>query len=182
MKKTRGTLASLLPLLGVALWLAGCAAPADPTKMVVAPLLTDGNFPPALVKAMCVRGVTGGSGTNPMWVSKVGNEEFKAALTASMEKADLIAPAQGCKYPTDVNLLGLSQPIAGLDMEVTSHANYKVYDAANQPVLQETISAPYTAKFGEHAIAIYRLQKANEGSIRKSISMFLDKLRATKIP
>ena len=129
---------------------------------------------------MCVRNVTGGESTNPLWASKVDNDGFKTALTSSLDGASLsAASADGCHYPIDVNLLGLSQPSFGLDMTVTSHVNYKVYDSAGQPFVLETVDAPYTAKFGDAFMGVERLKKANEGSIRESIEKLFEKLRAT---
>ena len=170
-----------LLVLGLAAAVAACAAPADPGRMVVTTAPAAGGFPPPLQRAMCVRAVTGGEATNPLWVSKVDNAGFHTALSGSMDAAGLVAPANGCKYPVDANLLGLSQPIMGFDLEVTSHVNYKVYDTAGQPVLLATISAPFTATMADSMIATVRLQRANEGSIRASIAQFLDRLRTLQI-
>jgi hypothetical protein len=163
--------------------LAACASAADPTAMtVIAPVGADAAkpFPQPLLGAMCVRNVTGGEKTNPLWVSKVDNAGFSTALTASLTGNGLNAAAtDSCHFPIDVNLLGLSQPGMGFDMTVTSHVNYKVYDSAGQPFLLETIDAPYTAKFSEAFVGVERLKKANEGAIRQSISTFFVKLRDT---
>jgi hypothetical protein len=163
--------------------LGACATAADPTAMTVTTLPSADSakpFPQPLLGAMCVRNVTGGEKTNPLWASKVDNDGFHTALNSSLGSAGLTAAAaDACHYPIDVNLLGLSQPGMGFDMTVTSHVNYKVYDSAGQPFLLETIDAPYTAKFSEAFVGVERLKKANEGSIRQSISTFLDKLRAT---
>jgi len=155
--------------------LAACAQPADTGRMAVE---AGAPFPAPFPTSMCVRTVTGGEDTNPLWVSKVDDASFRTALTESMRSNGLLSTAQPCPYPTDVNLLGLSQPIAGLALTVTSHVNYKVHDSADRPILLETITAPYTAEFSEHPIAVMRLQRANEGSIRASITAFFDKLRA----
>lgn len=163
-----------LAFVAVAL-LAACAQPADTGRMAVE---AGAPFPAPFPSSMCVRTVTGGEETNPLWVSKVDDASFKAALTESMRRNGLLSSATPCAYPTDVNLLGLSQPVAGFALTVTSHVNYKVHDSADRPILLETITAPYTAEFSEHAIAIIRLQRANEGSIRASIAAFFDKLRA----
>lgn len=171
----------LTAAVGLLVWLSGCAMATDPKNMVVAPMPTGSSFPGPLQHAMCVRTVAGGESTNPLWISKVSSQDFQTALAASLESAGLAAPAAACKYPMDVNLLGLSQPSAGFDMEVTSHVNYKVYDAAGQPILLETISAPFTATVSDAFAGVERMKLANEGSIRASISQFLDKLRAVKL-
>jgi len=159
--------------------LAGCASSADPAAMVVAaPAATAKPFPAALQHAMCVRNVTGGEKTNPMWASKVDNEGFKAALSSSLDASGLSA-APACAFPIDANLLGLSQPSFGFDITVTAHVNYKVYQPSGDPLLLATIDSPYLAKMSEAFVGVERLKKANEGSIRTSILMFLDKLRDT---
>lgn len=158
------------------LTLAACASSADPKAMVVAPQVDAKPFPQALQHAMCVRAVSGGEETNPLWASKVNDTGFKAALSASLDSAGLTA-ASTCQYSIDANLLGLEQPIAGFSMTVTSHVNYKVYNPANAPLVLETVDAPYTASFSEAVIGVERLKKANEGAIRENIKIFLDKLR-----
>jgi hypothetical protein len=156
--------------------LGACASPADPKAMVVAPQTAGKPFPKALQHTMCVRTVSGGEETSPLWVSKVDNASFKAGLSASLDGAGLRASA-GCLYPIDVNLLGLSQPFGGFDMTVTSHVNYKVYNPAKAPILLETINTPYTATVSDAFVGAERMRKADEGSIRDSIHAFLDKLR-----
>ena len=62
-------------------------------------------------------------------------------------------------------------------MTVTSHVNYKVYDPKAQPLVLETIDAPFTATMSDAFVGVERLRLANEGSIRASIEKFFDKLR-----
>ena len=66
-------------------------------------------------------------------------------------------------------------------MEVISHINYKVYDSVGRPVLLDTVNAPFTATMSDAVVGIVRIKRANEGSIRSSISQFLLKLRALKM-
>jgi hypothetical protein len=155
----------------------GCATPANPAAMAVAPPATAAPFPAQLQHAMCVRSVTGGEATNPLWTSQVGDADFKTALSSSLTSAGLAASPDACHYQIDANLLGLSQPFAGFDMTVTSHVNYKVYDQAGQPYTLATISAPFTATPGDAFLGIERMRLANEGSIRTNILQFFDKLR-----
>jgi hypothetical protein len=170
----------LMLVAATAALLSGCATSADPGAMAVsAPTqtATEKQFPQRLQHAMCVRTVSGGEETNPLWVSKVDNNGFHSALDSSLSAAGLEAPASDCSYRIDANLLGLSQPSIGLDMTVTSHVNYKVYDSSGQPLLLETVDAPYTAKISDAFIGTQRLKLANEGSIRMSIEKFFDRLR-----
>lgn len=167
----------LLFALAMLAELGGCATSADPSAMTIAPQASEKAFPQHLQHAMCVRGVTGGEETNPLWASKVDNKGFQTALSVSLDSAGLTAPETGCSYPIDVNLLGLSQPSIGFDMTVTSHVNYKVYDQTGQPYLLETVDAPYTATVSDAFVGVERLKLANEGAIRTSIQTFFDKLR-----
>ena len=162
------------------LLLAGCATAADPERMAVTQGVVTTTFPVSLQHTMCVRNVSGGEETNPLWFSQVGNAGFREALINTLSDTRLLSPENSCKYLVDVNLLGMSQPTAGFAMEVTAHANYKVYDSAGKPVLLETISAAYTAEISESIIGVIRLKRANEGAIRASISQFLEKLRKIK--
>jgi hypothetical protein len=171
-------LKTLFALAALAM-LSACATGAKPDAMTVTAQPAERPFPPPLQHAMCVRNITGGEETNPLWVSKVGDSDFRAALNGTLDAAGLSAPSTSCSYPIDVNLLGLSQPALGLDMTVTSHVNYKVYDRTGQPLLLATIDAPYTAKMSDSFIGFERLRLANEGSIRVSIQQFLDKVRET---
>lgn len=178
-KKSMYTGLKLAAVAAVVVGLAGCATPADPKAMTVtAPApATAKPFAAALQHAMCVRNVTGGEKTNPMWASKVDDEAFKAALSTSIDAAGLSAGTTTCSFPIDANLLGLSQPSFGFDITVTAHVNYKVYQPSGEPLLLATVDSPFTATVGDAFVGVKRLQIANEGAIRTSIETFLSKLR-----
>jgi hypothetical protein len=166
-----------LTIIALLSLLAGCASSARPEQMVLKTGVDTRPFPNELLHSMCVRTVTGGEKTNPLWLSKVDNDGFRSALSSSMEGAQLVGSGDSCSHPVDVNLLGLSQPAIGFDMTVTSHVNYKVFDKAGQPYLLETIDAPFTATMSDAFVGVKRLQMANEGSIRTSIEKFFVRLR-----
>ena len=165
-------------VLGTAL-LSACATPADPGAMTLAKP-SGGASAGALKDAVCVRKVSGGEETNPLWVSQVGNGEFTQSLTQSLANAGMLGSSASCRWFVDADLLGLSQPAFGLALEVTAHVNYKVYDKADRPALMETIKSAYTAQFSDSPIAVHRLRLANEGAIRTSIASFMEKLRTLK--
>jgi hypothetical protein len=98
----------------------------------------------------------------------------------SLDGVGLLRAQGSCRYFIDVDLLGLSQPTFGFTFEVTSHANYKVYDAGGKSALLAPISGAYTADFAEAPLGSMRLKCANEGAIRTSITQFLDRLRTMK--
>lgn len=79
-------------------------------------------------------------------------------------------------------MVKVDQPMFGLDMAVTTHVKYTLVDSASgAKVLEETVVAPHTATFGDAAVGVKRLRLANEGSGKKNIDQFLDKLAALKI-
>jgi hypothetical protein len=165
--------------LSMLVWLCGCGTSIDPANMAVRPTITEGDFPNVLHDAMCARNVTGREDTNEFWGSVVSNQEFSDALDASLHAAGLGASAGACKYPIDVHMLGVIQYNHAFSMDVTSHANYKVYGADGQPILLETISA---AGYSDASFGPMRIKRANEASVRASFSQFLEKLRAVKLP
>lgn len=171
-----------LALAGIAIGLlAACAAPAEPGRMTAQTVGESAALPPTLRGAFCVGTVTGGERTNPLWTSQVGNDEFRQALNDSLASNGYLGAAP-CRFTVDANMLGLSQPIAGLDMEVTAHVNYRVGAAGQPPLLQETITSRFTATFSDSPVGVIRLQRANEGAIRASITALLQRLRAVTPP
>ncbi len=132
---------------------------------------------------MCVEQVDGGKLTNPLWVSEVDNLGFLRALEHSLDANRLLAKRpEDCRFGITANLLGLSQPFIGVDVEVTANVNYNVRQAGVEaPYMLRTQTSAYTARFTEDKILWgARLQEANEGAIRKNIGAFIDALLAAK--
>jgi hypothetical protein len=74
-------------------------------------------------------------------------------------------------------MIKVSQPVVGIGMTVTATVQYQMKEIDSEKiVLSEIISRPYTAKFSDAVIAVYRLQKANEGAARQNIKAFIDRL------
>lgn len=169
-----------LALASLALLLAACARPADPKGMTMPKPGDEGAYPASLAKSLCVRKVTGGEETNPVWRSQVDDEAFATSLRGSLENAGLSAPEGSCRYSIEANILGLDQPGPSANKEVTAHVNYKVRDKAEAPVLLETVTASYTAKFSDALLGAERLRLANQGAMRKNIGQFMDKLKTLK--
>ncbi len=169
-------LRAVLPCIA-ALSLAACAMPADPERMIVAPTASGAPFPQPFRQATCVRNISGGEETNPLWTSKVGNAEFSQSLASSLQNAQLLGVEGSCRYFVDVTLLGISQPTYAFNMEVVAHANYKVYNTAGKPILLDTETASYTASLSESYIGEGRARRATEAAIRTATAQFLEKLR-----
>lgn len=157
----------------------GCATPAITENMVPpAPVAAGRPADPSLSDGVAVHAIAGGSETNPMWVSKVSDKDFKAALVRALRSAGLLS-AEGAspRYQLDATLLSLEQPMFGLDLKVTCSVRYDLTDAATgKRVFGKTITTPFTATFSDSALAVARLRIANEGSVRKNLAELLDEL------
>lgn len=171
----------LAAVCGGLLMLAACASASMPTQMVATP----GTVAAAAAgdpgyKQLRIGTVQGGSETNPLWMSNVSNADFKTALESSLRALNYLAD-DGAKAPIEVtaSMVALKRPMAGIDMSVTSTVRYSALSTVGgKPVLDETLSATGTAKFGEALLGVERLRKANEASMRANIEVFVKQLQA----
>lgn len=125
---------------------------------------------------MVIEKISGGKDTNPIWMSKVSNEDFQYALKSSLHQNHLYAGGPS-KYTVSAEIAALDQPIMGVDMSVSSKVRYKVTRVSDKTVVfNEVIAATYTAKFGDSLLGVERLRLANEGSIRQNIEIFISKI------
>lgn len=158
--------------------LAACAQPARMERMRVTAIegvsFPDGHF---LKGAIAVGEVKGGEPTNPMWVSEVGNAEFKAALESSLDAFGLLAPAGKGAYDAGATLISVQKPLVGFDLTVTSAARYDLTRrSSGQKVYEKTLETPFTANFSSSFLAVERLRLANEGAIRTNLEKFIREL------
>jgi hypothetical protein len=175
-------LAAACVLVGL---VAGCAAPARLEQMQVDTSLAQRTALASspLKGGIAIREVTGGSETNPMWLSKVSSSEFERALEASLGAAGLLSPnRQASPYTLLADLKSLEQPYFGASLTVTATVTYFLVERASaKTVLERTIATPYTAAFGDAFIASERLRLANEGAIRANITRLIEELGALKV-
>jgi len=157
----------------------GCATPAAVDQMYARKIDTAKiDKQTELKNNLSVKSVTGGESTNPLWVSKIGNDNFKASLEQSLKQAQLLAvDNQQGKYLLEVNLVSVDQPMIGLDLKVTTTVAYSLLEKnTGQKVFYKTITTPYTATFSDAPLAFVRLKVANEGSARENIENIIDEL------
>ena len=159
----------------IAILLTGCAGAARVESMVGAPTAQLVAASP-LRQGVRVNSVLGGTATNPLWTSEIGNPEFQQALEQSLRAQGMLAE-DGGRYHLNVNLMEIRQPFIGLNFTVTSTIRYTLVETvANRIAFEQTITADYTAGVGDAFIAVERLRLANEGSAKANISKFLDAL------
>ena len=166
---------AMLAALGICASLNGCASPAKPSTMVPQTVHVQKR------SAHSVSVVTsGGQATNPLWTSQVSNKGFATALQDAIEKHGVfsrVIRSGDADYKLDVRLVRLQQPAVGFNLRVGSEVAWKLINThSGQAVWEETIIRPYTASMGEALVAMVRLRKANEGSIRENIKAGLERI------
>lgn len=169
----------LLAILAASTYLFGCAAGAKQEN------ITYRSYQPAtyaqeLSKNVNVEPVSGGRETNPAWTSEISNSAFFGALRDSLAAQNLYS--DNGRYKLQAALVAVEQPLFGMDMTVTTRIRYTLIDTqTNQTLLEETVVAPHTATVGDAFAGVKRLRMANEGSAKKNIQNFLNRLAQLKI-
>lgn len=169
----------LVFLIVVLASLTACASGAR-TGAMTAPV-SSGNIiseASSLRRSIIVSEVGGGKETNPLWMSNVGNNEFKSALEQSLMLHALL-DTSAPRYKLEAKLIKLRQPLGGFDVTVGSHVYYSLSDIeTNERVYDADINCDYTAALSDAFLGYERLRLANEGSIKKNISLFIEGLVA----
>jgi hypothetical protein len=164
-----------LLLYALVLTIVGCASPAVQQQMVASPVDSGVSVNRALFGSLAVRNVSGGSDTNPLWVSQVGPNEFRGALTESLRGYGyLVSTDAKPRFFIDANLDSLIQPFMGLTFNVTSVVTYRV----EQDGVKRTIpvTATGSATPSDAFIGVERMRLANERSIKENIRAFLSRI------
>lgn len=165
--------------------LSGCASPARQERMQADPSLAQRTAAAAspLAGKIGIQDVTGGSTTNPMWVSKISSSEFERALEASLRDAGLLsANRQAAPFALLADLISLDQPFIGISLTVTATVTYRLVErATGKTVYEQTIATPHTAQIGDAFIASERLRLANEGAMRANIQRLISDLTAVRV-
>lgn len=166
--------------------LAGCASPARIEQMQVDTSLAQRTAAASspLAGKVAVKDVTGGSSTNPLWVSKISSSDFERALESSLKAAGLLAAVRPAgPFQLTADLIAVDQPFAGLDMTVTVTVTYRLVDrASGRTTYEETIATPHTATVSDAFLGMERLRLANEGAMRANISRLIERLISLKVP
>jgi hypothetical protein len=162
-------------LILAAVFLTGCATSASQNAMSMG----IGDIPvklnPELKGNVNIRNVSGGQDTNPLWVSKVDNQGFKAALEQSLIAIGYMAPrGSTAKYQVDAILQDLDQPAFGLTFNVKSSVTYTVSGQSGQKIFPVTANG--SASTSDAFIGMERMRIANERSIKENIKLFLNNI------
>lgn len=158
--------------------LAACASPSRP-EMMALPTTAGLTAAPGDVgyHSVTTVNVSGGTETNPLWTAQVSNEDFKTALESSLAAAGYIG-TEGRPLVVTASLIDLKQPLAGLDLSVTSQVRYSV-TRDGTVIFDQTVAATGVGTMSDAFAAVERLRIANEKSIQENIKEFLKRFRAT---
>jgi hypothetical protein len=81
------------------------------------------------------------------------------------------------KYQLTADLLDLSQPLTGANLDVSTSVRYSLIDkSTRKEVYARVIQSAHSAKWNEAFNFNDRLNIANEGAIRTNIQMVIDDL------
>ncbi len=166
-------------LVLMSVWLFGCASGAKIENMVyTAP--EGSQYDAGLEKNVQVQPVSGGEETNPLWTSEISSDAFQKAIEQSLEGAGLLGNAG--RYKLSAQLIGVDQPMFGINFEVTTKVKYSLIDTqSGAVVMDELVEASHTATIGDAFVAVTRLRLANEGAGKKNIEGLLQKLSQLRI-
>jgi hypothetical protein len=159
--------------------LGACASAARPEAMTVLPSsVSAAKAGDVGYQAVKIVNVSGGTETNPLLWSEVASGDFRQALESSLKATGYLGATDSAPLSLTAAMLELKQPLAGLDLSVTSRVRYSVTDASGRLVFDETVAATGTAKMGESLMATERLRLANEYAVRENIKAFIERFRA----
>lgn len=176
--------AAVLLAAGLLPTLSACVQPVEREAMVAAPAVTPTAMDPALIGAVALGEVTGGTDSDPIWASEIGAPAFRDALTQSLASRQLLAagPADA-RYMLTAHIAEISQPMLGIDMTVGTRVNYTLSDiATGQQPFAESISSEATASMGDALNGDDRRRLAAEGAVSNNISQMLERLASVRIP
>ena len=153
----------------------GCALTPRIVNMVPGP----GNYlRTTTAKTIAVGSVTGGEESDPMFKgSRISDVNLRGALIMALQNAGYVAygsPSIQTDYRLEARILVQTQPAAGFDMTSTLAVRYSLFRGGDaQPTWEQEVRSSYTASVGEAFSGAERLNKANEGVVRKNLEQFL---------
>ncbi len=174
--------AAIIVLAGASLTLGACATAALPSQMSVRPgdLAALDAGAPGYHRLRVVQ-IQGGSATNPLWLSNVSNDDFRAALVSSLAVMGYLAddPAKADLELT-ASIVDLERPVVAIQPTVVSKVRYTVSPAGGgAPLFDETLAASGTPTMAESFFEPDPTRPANEAAMRANISIFLQELQRT---
>ena len=150
-KKGFNKLVLVLFFLTNSLGLVGCATNATVSGMTVKGLDKPVTPHKKFKLGIIIQEVKGGKETNPLWTSKISNENFNAALSNSLKMAGFdLGDQKSARYALVATLKNVSEPLFGFSFDVLTTINYVLIDQTTKNIiLDNDIESKYTARFGD---------------------------------
>ena len=128
-----------------------------------------------------VSDVYGGEESDPMWKgSRIDRASFRKALTKALFYAGYRVFESGPGQPTyqlSARIVDQVQPAVGLNMTAALRVRYTLTSLVDAGFRWEKdVSSAHTATMGDAFIGAERLNKANEGAVRKNLERLLEEL------
>lgn len=165
----------IISILSALAILGGCATGATVEGMTT----TDYNAPTKHAKSVSVK-VGGGQQTSALGKSQISDEDFTAALVASINKSkafSTVVQGKAGDYELSVGILGMDQPSFGASFTVKMEAGWTLKNSATGAVVwQKVIKSEHTATMGDAMVGATRLRMANEGAARNNIKQGLTEI------
>lgn len=165
-----------LPLVAV-LALAGCASSASKDAMVA----QDVRLAKTHDRTVAVK-TTGGAETGAMDSSNIGDDDFKAAIEASITQSKAfksVVQGKDADYDLAVSIVHLDKPVFGMTFTVNLETAWVLVKQSDRSVvMKKSIRSSHSATFSDAAVAVTRLRLAVEGAARKNIEMGLSEVGA----
>jgi len=169
-----------LMVIGAMAILGGCASGATREGMTT----TDYSAATKHAKSVAVT-VGGGQQTSSMGKSQISDDEFAAALVASINKSkafSTVVQGKAGDYELNVGILGMDQPSFGLNFTVKMEAGWTLKNSATGAVVwQKVIKSQHTATPGDAFAGVERLRLANEGAARNNIKQGLAEIAGLQL-
>ena len=126
-----------------------------------------------------IKSVTDGKKTNPLWTSKISNENFEAAFKKSVIESEVFSKIDSISNNDDwvleINLISVDQPFFGATFTVKTIIEYKLY-YKNELKFSKNIKQSGSATMSDALIGAKRLQLANEVSAKNNIKSLFESL------
>jgi len=125
--------------------------------------------------------VYGGEESDPMWKgSRIDRASFRKALTKALFDAGYRVFESGIGQPTyqlAARIVDQVQPAVGLNMTAALRVRYTLTSLVDAGFWWEKdVSSAHTATMGDAFMGAERLNKANEGAVRKNLERLLEEL------
>jgi len=126
-----------------------------------------------------IKSVTGGKKTNPLWTSKISNENFEEAFKKSVIESEVFSKidsiANDENWVLEINLISVDQPFFGMTFTVKTTIEYKLY-YQNKLRFSKNIKQSGSATTSDAILGVKRLRLANEVSAKNNINELLRSL------